>query len=110
MNKVSKGNYYRKRTKDFYEKDGWRVDICEKNQRIFTPKGIVFVKKDLWGADLIAAKGEEMMFIQCKTNRSHINLGLKEFRKYPVPSSVKQIVVIWEPRAKEPEVCEVEKE
>jgi hypothetical protein len=68
MNKVSKGNYYRKRTKDFYEKDGWRVDICEKNQRIFTPKGIVFVKKDLWGADLIAAKGEEMMFIQCKTN------------------------------------------
>ena len=108
MSNVSKGNYYQTKTKKFFEADGWMVASVEKNQRIFTPRGVIFVKRDFWGSDLIAVKGEQMMFIQSKTNRAHINSGLNEFRKYPMPSFVKQVVVIWEIRAKEPEIIEVE--
>ena len=93
MSKVTKGNYYQKKSKDFLIADGWRVENLEKNQRIFTKKGLIFIKKDLWGADIIAVKGDEMMFIQCKTNRVDINKGLNELAKYPMPKWCKEEVI-----------------
>ena len=106
MNKIKKGNYYRLKTKKFYEEEGWRVEIIEKNQRIFTPKGVIFIKRDVWGADMVAVKNDEELWIQSKTNPVDINKGLMEFKKYPMPARVKQVVVIWQPRAKEPEIIE----
>ena len=109
MSNVSKGNYYLNKFKKFLEADGWRVEKLEKNYRIFTKGKIIFVKKDLWGADLIAVKGEEEMWVQWKTNKGDIAKGLKELANYPMPSRVKQCVATWAAKAKEPEIIEVEK-
>ena len=81
MNKVKKGNYYRLKTKKWFEKEGYVVEVAEKNQRIWTKKGVIFIKKDLWGADLIAKNKFEMIFIQCKTNKVDINKGIMELKK-----------------------------
>ena len=106
-NKVSKGNYYLKKTIDYFEKDGWTIEKSEINYKIWTPKGIFFKKKDLFGADLIMMNGKDIIFVQGKTNVVDINKGLNEFKKYPFPSCVKRWVVIWKLRAKEPIVYEL---
>ena len=108
MNKISKGNYYVKKTKEFLEKEGWVVEKSEINFKIWTPKGIFFKKKDLFGADLICINGKDIVFVQVKTNKVDVNKGLAEFKKYPFPAFVKKWVVIWPVRAREPQVKELE--
>lgn len=106
MNKIAKGNYYRLKTKKWFEKDGYLVENLEKNQRLYIKGKVIFIKKDLWGSDLIAKNDKEIIFIQCKTNRVHINKGIMELNKTVWPDTVKKYVVIWTPRAKEPEIIE----
>ena len=106
MNKIARGNYYRKKTADWFKKEGYDVEIIEKNQRIWTPKGVIFIKRDLWGADLCAKNEEEIIFIQCKTNRVDINKGIAELNETRWPQTVKKVVVIWELRAREPEIID----
>jgi len=107
MTEKSKGNYYQLKTKKFYESEGYSVYNLEQSRTIFTPKGLVYVKKDVAGADLMAMNGEEIIFIQCKTNLSDIGSGKKELMEHPYPSCVKLIVARWEPRAKSPDIYEV---
>ena len=66
------------------------------------------MKRDLWGADLVAKNSTELIFIQCKTNRSDIAKGIKELNKTKWPVFVKLWVVIWQPRAREPTIIEAE--
>ena len=106
MRKISKGNYYRLKTKKWFEKDGYLVENLEKNQRLFVKGRVIFLKKDLWGADLIAKNNKEMIFIQCKTNKVDISKGIKELNKTIWPSFVKKYVVIWKERAREPDIIE----
>lgn len=129
MNKSAKGNYYKRRTKDWYEKQGYVVEGIEKSYKIYDKKNdkIIFVKRDLWGGDLVACKKcskkttifsdyhtninatqDEMIWIQVKSNKVDINKGLKELEKSPLPSFVKKIVVYWPERAREPEIYECE--
>lgn len=107
VNNVQKGNYYLKKTMDYFRKDGWTVEKTEINYKIWTPKGIFFRKKDLLGADLVMMNGKDIVFIQGKTNKVDINKGLNEFKKYPFPPFVKRWVVIWELRAKAPVIHEL---
>lgn len=113
MNKVKKGNYYRLKTKEFYEGEGYSVENLERTERIYVydkkekKEKIIFVKRDLWGGDLIAAKkeSEEVLWIQVKTNKGDIADGLKKLEKNPLPDSkVQKVVVLWEPRQREPEI------
>ena len=108
MSKISKGNYYRLKTKKWLEKDGWTVENLEKTQRIFTKdKGVLFIKSDLWGADLIAVNGIDIIFVQCKTHKSDISKGIKELSRVPWPASVKRWVVRWDAGAREPTITVV---
>ena len=109
MNKVQKGNYYKRKTKDWFIKQGYEVKNIETSYRIFDKETdkIIFVKKDLWGGDLCACNGKEMIWIQNKTNKVDINKGLKELEKTPLPPFVKKVVVLWEPKAHEPNIYEV---
>jgi len=107
LNKIKKGNYYRLKTKKWLEKDGYQVAILECRQRIFTPKGIIFIGRDVWASDLMAANKEDLIFIQVKSNKVDIVKGMAEFKKYLFPSFVKKWVVYWESRAKEPIITEV---
>ena len=154
MNKSQKGNYYKLKTKKWYEKQDYAVESIEKSYRIYDRDNdkIIFVKKDLWGGDLVACKKvkgsqtivcrdfmkeledkkysfefrkgartmfscllkyidgylDEMLWIQVKSNPSHINAGLKELAKSPLPSFVRKIVMCWPSREREPEVYECE--
>jgi len=103
-NKIQRGNYYRLKTKKWFEKEGYLVENLEKSQRIFTKKGVIFIKKDIWGSDLIAKNNKEIIFIQVKSNRTDINKGIKEIEGTVWPEFIKRVIVIWEPRAREPEI------
>lgn len=108
MNKTRKGNYYRLKTKKWLEKEGFQVETLEKTMRIFADdKRVIFIKKDLWGADLIASNGSELIIVQNKTNRTDVSKGIRELKAAPWPGFVKKWVVIWPPKAKEPRIVEV---
>jgi hypothetical protein len=104
MNKINKGNYYKLKTKKWLQADGYEVGSLETNQRLFIKGRMIFIKRDLWGADLIAKNDKEMIFIQCKTNKGDVNKGLKELNTTVWPAFIKRWVVIWPLRAREPEV------
>jgi len=114
MGKRDKGNYYKRKTKKWFIKQGYWCDYVERLQRIVTydkftkePK-VIFVKQDLAGADLLAMNGEELIFANSKLGRKNIAEGLKEFAKFPYPPFVKRWLVVWEVRAREPEIIEYE--
>ena len=116
MNKSSKGNYYRLRTKKWLEEKGYLVENAEKSQRIVTKDRttgelkVLFIKKDIWGADLIARNAESLVFVQVKANKGDISKGMKELSRGPWPPSVGRWVAYWPPRrrmAEGPEIVEV---
>ena len=109
VSRVQKGNYYRLKTKKWLEADGYLVENLEHSQRIFLKDKdqVIFIKKDIWGADLIAKNKKEIIFIQCKTNKGDISSGIKELNTTIWPACVKLWVVRWPLRAREPEIVEV---
>lgn len=92
------------------------MEIVEKTQRVVTKddKGkqfVLFCKKDLWGGDLVARNKEELIWVQVKSNKGDIATGIKQLSEdSDWPESVKRWVVIWEPRARDPEIIEVVEE
>jgi hypothetical protein len=106
MNRVRKGNYYRLKTKKWFEAEGYLVENLERNQKLFIKGKVIFIKKDVWGSDLMAKNDKEIIFIQCKTNKTDINKGIKELNATVWPKNIRKMVVIWEKRAKEPEIIE----
>ena len=113
-----KGRYYLIKSRDWMRDKGYEVEIVEKTQRIVTrePNGkqhVLFAKRDLWGADLVARNKEEIIWIQVKSNRGDIAKGIKQLSVddlWPEDSCVKRWVVYWEPRTREPEIVEVVEE
>jgi len=104
--KKQKGNYYQKRTKDWFIKEGYAVYIMENKRSIYLPKTgtVLYQTYDIAGSDLMAMNGEEIIFIQVKSNASDINKGMKELNAHPYPDFVKKIVVLWELRSREPNI------
>lgn len=107
---VSRGNYYKRKTRDWFEERGYAVQLTE----FLTARPVggrtIHSKRDVFGADGIAMNGEEIIFWNAKSTVSgqvswHKSTGLSEFRKYPFPPSVKRQLFIWEPR-KEPIIVE----
>lgn len=102
----SRGNYYKARTKEYYEKLGYTVQITEfMCGRQIAPGKIIYCKKDVFGSDGIAMNGKEIIFWNSKsitTGRLAQEKygGKKDFNQYPFPDCVKRQLVIWEPRKK----------
>lgn len=105
----NKGSYYRLKTKKWFIDKGYDCENAEKNQRIFIKGQVIFIKKDIFGADLIAMTTEEIIFANSVLGRKNIASHIKEFNKYKYPDFVKRWIVVWEERAREPEIIEVEK-
>ncbi len=110
---VSRGNMYKKKTMEMYQKLGYVVQLTEFNTaRYIGPKRLVFVKKDVFGADGISMNGKEIIFWNSKHGTTASGLkdslysGKKDFAKFPFPGSVKRQIVFWEPR-KKPVVIDV---
>ena len=107
MNPRQKGNYYRNKTKAFLEKDGWKVQNLEIPKRVFVKGQVFYTRQDLWGADLICVKNEELLIVQNKSNPVDISKGIKELKKAPWPDFVEKWVVIWPLRAREPQIIKI---
>ena len=63
---------------------------------------MVFIRRDIWGADLIARDEDLLLFVQVKSNPAHISSGIKELSEGPWPETdaVGRWVVYWPPRGK----------
>lgn len=103
---TSRGNYYKVKTKEYFESLGYVVQLTEfMCGRMIGPGKIIYVKKDVFGSDGIAMNGQEIIFWNSKaanedTLYTHKSNAKQEFAKYPFPESVKKQTVIWLPRRK----------
>jgi len=109
MSKKTRGRYYQNKTKQYFEDKGYSVYNMEQTRTFFTPRGMISRTHDVAGADLMCMNGEEIIFIQCKTNPSHMKQGERELEAHPYPDCVKRLVIRWKPRAKTPEIRETKK-
>ena len=109
---TSKGNYYKKKTKDFYIGQGYHTEILEISKRVYLgpDKPLVNVKYDILGADGVSASDTEFILWNSITNRSDIGKHIKRFKAIPCPRFIKRYLILWEPRAREPELIEVDTE
>lgn len=107
---VSKGNYYKRKTKVWFEKRGYTVQLTE-FMCAMVVKGRCFYRKiDIFGSDGIAMNGKEIIFWNSKATTKDRKDGVSkmaseckiEFAKYPFPSCVSKQAIIWLPRVKEP--------
>ncbi len=104
---VSRGNYYKRKTKEWLEKRGYTVQLTEfVSSRPIGGGRMIWTKKDVFGSDGIAMNGEEIIFWNAKATdpkviygiTKHKYSGTAEFSKYPFPPTVKRHLYIWEPR------------
>jgi len=107
---MNKGNYYKIKTKKWFEKQGYFCDYLEKLQRIYDKKRdkVIFIKKDIAGADGFAMNGEEIIFWNAKFNKDNIAKGIREFIRYPYPKFVQRWIIVWERGKREPEIVEID--
>jgi len=105
---TSKGNYYKRRSKEYYEKLGYVVQLTEFTCALVV-KGRCFYRKiDIFGSDGIAMNGSEIIFWNSKATDPSVKDGVSkmkssakiEFEKYPFPPCVKRQAIIWQPRQK----------
>lgn len=110
---TSRGNYYKRRTKEYFEKLGYTVQLTE-FMCATVIKGRCFYRKiDIFGSDGIAMNGKEIIFWNSKATTPNVKDGISkhksqgkiEFSKYPFPECVRRQLIIWQPR-KEPIVVE----
>lgn len=105
---ISKGNYYKRKSKQYYEKLGYYAVITEFVTSIKTPNGTFYKKIDICGSDGLSMNGEEIIFWNSKATTEDREDGITkmkseaklEFEKYPFPKSVKKQAIIWLPKKK----------
>ena len=105
---MNKGNYYKTKTKKWFEADGYTCEYLEKLQHIFTKGKVIYIKRDLLGADILAVNDKEFILANVISNRGDLAKHIKRFKDYPNPDFIKRLIVYWEVRAKEPEIIEVD--
>lgn len=105
--KVQKSDYYRWKTKKWFQEKGYYVEYLEVYRRIVKDGKTLIIKRDLFGADMMAINGKELIFANSVLGRKNIAKHVKEFEKYPYPSSVNRWVVVWEKGRREPEIVEI---
>ena len=104
---MSKGNYYKTKTKKFLEEDGYTVEYLEKLQRIVNKAGqVIHVKRDLLESDGLATNESDFILWNV-TDRAHAAAHVKRYAELRLPPFIRCWVIVWEPRSKEPEIIEV---
>lgn len=110
---TSRGNYYKRKTRDWFEKQGYTVELTEFVCGRMIGKGrIIYQKVDVLASDGVAYNNKEFILWNSKAASSYrqaIDLkskGSKEYRGIEVPPFIKKQLIIWEPR-KQPTVVEV---
>lgn len=104
---TSRGNYYRKKAMDMYEKDGYKVVLTEFNIPVAFGKVVKFYRKfDLLAADFIAYNDTEFILVQVKSVLKKENIkqarhiAKKDFAAKELPAHITKHLSIWLPRQK----------
>jgi len=114
VSKVQKGNYYKRKTKKWLEDKGFTCEYIEQYKRYWNEKQnrAGFVKRDLFGSDVLAMNGEQVIFANSVFGIENIAEHYKRYMELPFPkdtSIVQRWIVVWQPRVREPEIIEVGK-
>lgn len=110
MSNVSRGAYFKGRTKKWLMARGWQVADLEVVRWIFkSPTERMPVKRDQFGADLLAMSRKRLIFVQVKGGDQAIGAGQflaarREFDRYTFPPFVRLWIVAWAPRARTPRI------
>lgn len=106
-----KGAYYKGRAKKWLEARGYQVADLEK---VYWIRGQIPVKRDQFGADLLAVSPERIAFVQVKGGRQAAGAGQfpearREFDRYRFPAGpiVRKLVLAFAPGSREPRVLEM---
>ncbi len=107
MSNVKQGNYFKKKTKLYLKNLGYDVQYSEFTCGRKIPGRMLYIKIDIFGSDMIAMNGKEILFVNAKStiqgNKGVTDMkkkGCDEFKNYPFPKCVKRQLYIWEPRKK----------
>jgi len=110
---MSKGDYYKAKTKRWFEKQGYWCEYLERVRRVWNEKKKepIYIKQDIAGADGLAMNGKEIIFWNSKSGRGvNILRAVKKFSEYPYPDFVKRWIIIWKERQKEPRIIEIKED
>lgn len=112
---VQIGAYYKGRSKKWLEARGWQVADLEIVRWIFAgDKGRIPVKRDQFGADLLAVNKTGVAFIQVKGGQSASGgttfpEAQRIFQSFIWPvRGTARIILAWTPRARSPRVIRCE--
>jgi len=103
-----RGNYYKRKTRDWFKKQGYTVELTEFVCGRMIGKGkIIYQKKDVLASDGIAYNDQEFILWNSKhTTTGNIAVeksrGKKEYKQITVPPFIQKQLIIWKPRIKEP--------
>jgi hypothetical protein len=94
---------------------GWQVADMEIVRWVWTPKGRVPVKRDQFGADLLAMDASRIVFVQVKGGLQAIGGGQfpaarRAFEAFKFPPDVGLWLMAWAPRAREPRILVLKQE
>ena len=109
MSNVSKGTYYKLKTKKWLVDKGYQVEYLERFSRIYDKKKkkVIWIKRDLFASDMLAINKNEIIFVQVKFGKKNVAQGIKAFAEFDFPKCVQKWVVIWQKGDHEPEIQEV---
>ena len=99
----SRGNYYKDKTKLYYESLGYTVALTEFVATQVVNGRYIRRKFDVFASDLIAMKKDEIIFCNSKSSitgsrAAAIKDATAKFAEYPFPPQVKLTIAYWEPR------------
>ena len=103
----SKGSYYKIKTKNYLEGKGYVVEYLERLQRIYTKGKVIFIKKDILGADGIAVNDSECILWNSNLGKANIAAHIKIMLSYP-QGGIKHWLIIWTPRISDPDVLDID--
>lgn len=109
MNSNKAGQYYKTKTKKYFEGLGYTVVYAETMRVIRRGHFTHYVKQDMLGADVLAVNDKEAILANSVLGRTNVSKHIREFEKYP-SGGMKRMVVIWEKGCREPEIRLVDNE
>jgi len=104
---VAKGQYWQARSKRWLEAQHFVVEPLQLSGWIKTATGLRPIKRDAFASDLLAVSRRRTWFVQVRGGdswRSQLASARAAFAKYPLGAGESQVILGWEPRAREPEV------
>ena len=107
---ADKGNYYKKRSKDWLIGLGYQVEYIERLQRIFTKdKRTFYRKEDIFASDGLAIGNGEIIFWNSILTRHNLADHIRGYMAIPFPSCkhIKVWIIIWEKGARFPDICDL---